>query len=83
MASLNVAPVVSPAEIYRANAANAVGKGEETASGQSFGNIFTNLVRQADEQYQIADAGTESLLAGETDNLAQVMIDSTKARMSL
>lgn len=81
MATLSV-PIVSPAEIYRANAANSVGQ-QEAAGRQSFGDIFTNLIRQADEQYEIADAGTQSLLAGETDNLAQVMIDSTKAEMSL
>lgn len=77
------AAAVSPADIYRANAANAVGREELPQGSQSFGSIFTNLVRQADDQYQIADAGTQSLLSGETDNLAQVMIDSTKAEMSL
>lgn len=82
--TINIPAAISPADIYRANAANSVGKTEDLPQGSaSFGSIFTNLVKQADEQYQVADAGTQSLLAGETDNLAQVMIDATKAEMSL
>lgn len=71
---------VSPAEIYRNNVA---AEAKPAAPSASFGDIFTSLVSQANDQYEIAEAGTESLLAGETDDLAKVMIDSTKAEMSL
>lgn len=82
--AVNAASMISPAEIYRANAANSVGKIDETAqTNASFGDIFTSLVQQADEQYEIADQGTQALLSGETDNLAQVMIDATKSEMAL
>ena len=79
MATMSIG-AVSPAEIYRSNVAQAELQERPSAS---FGDIFTSLVSQANDQYEIAEAGTEALLSGETDDLAQVMIDSTKAEMSL
>lgn len=80
MATLSIG-AVSPAEIYRNNVAGA--EAQQTRPSASFSDIFTSLVSQANDQYEIAEAGTQSLLAGETDDLAKVMIDSTKAEMSL
>lgn len=83
--AINMTGIASPAQIYQANVASIQGLdiAEEPNAAGSFADIFNNLVAQADEQYNIADAGTQSLLSGETDDLAQVMIDASKAETSL
>lgn len=79
-----ISGIVSPAQIYSQNVAAQNGLQEkDQSSAVNFGDIFSGLVRQADEQYNVASQGTQALLAGETDNLAQVMIDSAKAETSL
>ena len=81
----HIAGIQSPAEIYAANVAAQRGLEvrETPNSAGSFANIFNNLVAEANEQYNGAEAGTQSLLSGETDDVAQVMIDSAKAETSL
>lgn len=81
----HISGIVSPAEIYASNVAAVKGlEVKETPNAAaSFANIFNSFVTQADEQYNIAEEGTQALLTGETDNLAQVMIDSAKAETSL
>lgn len=81
----NIAGISTPAQVYANNVAAMKGfEIEQPASSSgSFAQIFNGLVQQADEQYNAANEGTQSLLSGETDNLAQVMIDSAKAESSL
>lgn len=81
----NISGVQSPAQIYAQNVAAMKGLevGQPAGTAAGFSDILNSFVRQADEQYNIADAGTQSLLSGETDDLAQVMIDSAKAETSL
>lgn len=43
-------------------------------SGQSFGNVIGDLVRQVDEKGKIAAVETNKMLVGETDNIHQSMI---------
>lgn len=81
----NISGISTPAQVYASNVAAMKGLDiqEQPRSSAGFSEIFNSLVRQADDQYNIADAGTQSLLSGETDDLAQVMIDSAKAETSL
>lgn len=81
----HISGVVPPSEIYAANVAATKGlEVKETPNAAaSFANIFNSFVSQANEQYETAEQGTQALLTGESDNLAQVMIDSAKAETSL
>lgn len=82
MAVTSISSIPSPAQIYRENVAAQKGLTETTPT-QSFGSIFNSLVQEANTQYETAEAGTQALLSGETDDVAQVMIDSTKAETAL
>ncbi|MDE0767034.1 MAG: flagellar hook-basal body complex protein FliE [Opitutaceae bacterium] len=43
-------------------------------SGESFGNMIGNLVKEVDDKGKVAAAETNKLLLGETDNIHQSMI---------
>ncbi len=48
-----------------------------------FGQLLTNMIQSADDSYAVASEGTTQLLSGNVDNLAQIMIDGSKADLSL
>ncbi|MDL2237839.1 flagellar hook-basal body complex protein FliE [Christensenellaceae bacterium OttesenSCG-928-K19] len=58
-------------------------KQKEAADGSNFSNMLTGAIQDADQLYQVTEADTQALLSGEVDNLAQVMINSTKSEMAL
>lgn len=49
----------------------------------SFQDLLSNAIKEADDAYVTASNDTQALLSGEVDNLAQVMINGTKAELSL
>ena len=55
---------------------------EKTAAG-AFSDMLSNAIKEADDAYVTASGDTQALLSGEVDNLAQVMINSSKAELSL
>lgn len=79
----NIAPVTSPAEIYALNKIPAKEGNESASAGADFGNMLSNAIAQADDLQTISQEGSQSLLSGETDDIAKVMIDGTKAELSL
>lgn len=56
---------------------------EEKDSVESFSNMLSNAIKQADDLYVTSQNDTKALLSGEVDNIAQVMVNSTKAELSL
>ncbi len=79
----NITSIVSPAEIYQAAKAPMKSGGEDVVQGADFKSMLSDAVKEADNLSTVADQGTQALLSGETDNIAQVMIDGTKAELSL
>lgn len=59
-----------------------IGKTAES-SEVSFADMLTDAVREADDAYAVTQEDTKALLAGEADDLAQIMINGTKAELSL
>ncbi|MGI6152260.1 MAG: flagellar hook-basal body complex protein FliE [Christensenellaceae bacterium] len=53
------------------------------AEGESFKNMLTDAIRDADDLYAVTVEDTEALLTGDVDNIAQVMINSTKSELAL
>lgn len=62
---------------------SSIGKTAEAAEGGSFKDMLTGAIEQADGLYQVTQADTQALLSGEVDNIAQVMINSTKSSVAL
>jgi len=58
-----------------------VGKVEQKDA--SFKDMLSNAISQADQLYQVTEADTQALLAGEVDDIAQVMVNGTKAELAL
>lgn len=56
---------------------------KEGESKGTFQDLLTNAIKEADDAYVTASEGTQALLTGDADNLAQIMVDSTKAELSL
>lgn len=49
----------------------------------SFQDLLTNAIKEADDAYVTASKDNQALLSGEVDNLAGVLINATKAELSL
>lgn len=79
----NILPVGSPAELYAANKVPVKQETESAAAGADFGSMLSRAVAQADDLQTVSQEGTQALLAGEVDDIAKVMIDGTKADLSL
>lgn len=52
-------------------------------NAESFKDILSNSIAEADKLYQVTEADTQALLSGEVDNIAQVMVNSTKSDLAL
>lgn len=68
-------------EIGSLSGKNQISKVQERDA--SFQDMLTNAISQADQLYQVTEADTQALLAGEVDDVAQVMVNSTKAEVAL
>lgn len=55
----------------------------EEVQGASFGDILTNAIQQTNDTEAASSAGTEALLSGEVDDVAQLVIDGQKAELAL
>ena len=53
------------------------------ASGTSFQDMLSNAIESADQLSTVSQTNSEALLAGEVDDIAQVMIDGQKAELAL
>jgi len=53
------------------------------SDGGAFKDMLTNAIAEADNLYAVSQNDTQALLSGEVDDLAQVMINSTKSEMAL
>ena len=53
------------------------------ASGTSFQDMLSNAIESADQLNTVSQTNSEALLAGEVDDIAQVMIDGQKAELAL
>lgn len=49
----------------------------------SFKDMLTDAIESADQAQAVSQVGTEELLSGQTDDVAQAMIDMEKAQLSL
>ncbi len=76
---MNVTSIASPSELF----AQATGKKAEEAQGGSFGDMLSNAIAQTDQLNTVAQNDTQALLSGETDDIAKVMINGTKAQLGL
>lgn len=79
----NITSVASPAEIFAANKIPIEKGNVSEPAGADFGSMLTDAIKQADDLQTVSQQGSEALLAGETDDIAKVMIDGTKAELSL
>jgi flagellar hook-basal body complex protein FliE len=53
------------------------------SGGEGFKDMLTNAVAEADNLYAVTQQDTQALLSGEVDDVAQVMINSTKSEVAL
>ena len=53
------------------------------ATGTSFQDMLSNAIESADQLNTVSQTNSEALLAGEVDDIAQVMIDGQKAELAL
>ncbi len=81
MASIN--PIASPSELYQATKISPSQNADETMPDAGFKGMLSNAIAQADQLSTVSQEGTQALLAGEVDNIAQVMIDGTKSELAL
>lgn len=58
-------------------------RNQQVEGKASFKDMLTNSIQEADRLYQVTETDTDALLAGEVDNLAQVMVNSTKSELAL
>ncbi len=49
----------------------------------SFKDMLSDAIESVDEMQAVSQSGTEELLSGQTDDIAQVMVDMEKAELSL
>lgn len=78
----NITTIASPSEIYQANK-TLVQTENASETNVSFHSMLSDAISQADELQAVSEAGTQALLSGEVDDIAKVMIDGTKAELSL
>jgi len=55
---------------------------EATPSGESFADMLTNAVGGVDQTMKESEQAIQSFIAGETDNVHDVMISMQKAQLS-
>ena len=55
---------------------------EATPSGESFSDMLTNAVGGVDETMKESEQAIQNFIAGETDNVHDVMISMQKAQLS-
>lgn len=79
----NISSIVSPTEIYTSNKIPVKDSKESGAAGADFGSMLSNAIAQTDNLQTVSQEGTQALLAGEVDDIAKVMVDGTKAELSL
>ncbi|MBP2016992.1 flagellar hook-basal body complex protein FliE [Symbiobacterium terraclitae] len=76
-------------DIQRLNAVLSLGSGargatrEEAPSGPSFGDVLANAIRKVEQEQQTANEMAVKLAAGEVEDIAQVMIASERASLTL
>lgn len=77
-------------DIQRLNAVLSLGSGSQTApreeapsSGVSFGDVLADAIRKVEQEQQTANDMAVKLAAGEVEDIAQVMIASERASLSL
>ncbi len=58
-------------------------RAEEKENGPSFAEMLQNAFREVNEKQHQADEMTEKFVAGEEDNLHQLMIQTQEARLSM
>ena len=56
---------------------------EETNGLSSFSGMLENAMSSLNEQQVVADQGVQDLITGNTDNLHNVMIQTSEAQLSL
>lgn len=59
------------------------GASSKNDAGTSFKDMLSNAIQGADDANTVAQNGTQALLSGQVDDVAQVMIDQEKANLSL
>jgi flagellar hook-basal body complex protein FliE len=79
----NITAITTPAEIYQANKVPVKTTEETQAAPGDFKSMLSNAIAQVDDLQTVSQEGTQALLSGDVDNIAQVMIDGTKAELSL
>ncbi|MBC5646744.1 flagellar hook-basal body complex protein FliE [Christensenella tenuis] len=79
----NITSIISPSEIYQANKVPVKTANEAETGNVSFQNMLSDAIGQADNLQAVSQEGTQALLSGEVDDIAKVMIDGTKAELSL
>ncbi len=62
-------------------ALNGAGKNENIST--SFKDMLSDAIEGADQAQAVSQSGNEALLSGQTDDVAQVMVDMEKAQLSL
>jgi flagellar hook-basal body complex protein FliE len=66
-----------------ARSLTSVGSGSGAADNDEFQNVLLDALESADSADAADKAGTEALLAGEVDDIAQTVIDTQKADLTL
>jgi len=56
---------------------------EKTEASAPFSNLLTNAVNEYDKAEQVSQQDLNDLVSGNTQNLAQIQIDSLKAQAAL
>ena len=54
-----------------------------SSSATSFQDMLSNAIESTDDANTVSQTDTQSLLSGQVDDVAQVMIDQQKANLSL
>jgi flagellar hook-basal body complex protein FliE len=49
----------------------------------SFKDMLSDAIKTAEDMQTVSQDGTDALLSGQTDDIAQVMVDMEKAELSL
>ncbi len=75
--------IASPSQLYQATKISPMQESNEVAPNADFQSLLTDAIGQADALAQVSAAGNEALLAGEVDDIAQIMIDGTKSELAL
>ena len=59
------------------------GAGKSESVTASFKDMLSDAIESVDQAQAAVQSGNEALLSGQTDDVAQVMIDMEKAQLSL